>query len=186
MKSMIAVLLSIFVLVAFSGMAFLGGQWTARATVTSQGPTIEEIRSLAELVTTQITVSDVLTGEEQGYEGSWLVKGDVMLGIDLNNVEILKKDEKNHTAEIVLPPPHVVMARVDHERTMTWDVKRVTWNLLKWDESPLRDTAMQHAQELIEHMGKSQSTNLLAKKHAEQVIESLYKMVGWSVSVRWQ
>ncbi len=180
--------LSFLVFVAFSTavIAYSTDHWMTPTTVSSLGPTIEDVQELTELVAMKFTVSDVLAAEEDGYRGSWLVKGDVWLGINLMDAKVTNKDNETQTAELLLPPPHVTSARVDHHRTMTWDVKKGSWNPLEWDQSPLRDEAMKHAQRLVEHMGSSESQKEEAKRQAELIIENIYKMVGWDVTVRWQ
>lgn len=189
MKSLIAVTFSIAAVAALGGLAYFAGQRSNAITATSQGPTIDEIRSLEDLVTARISVSDVLVSYSDSHKGSWLIKGDVLLGINLERAEILEKSADTQAAIIVLPHPHVVIARVDHERTLTWDVKSNSWNPYKWltgDESPLHDQAMNEAQQLIEKAGSSKAQHAIAKRQAKLVIEKLYKMVGWTVTVRWR
>ena len=154
--------------------------------VTSQGPTVERLKKLAQLVTLNVSVADVLVGEGKGCRGSWLIKGDALIGIDLNNAEIVSKNDETKQATIRLPRPRVIQARVDHGRTRTWNVARLHWYTIGWDSDALRDAVMKQAQELVQHAAENESNLLQAQIHAEEIIKSFYSEVGWSVTVKWQ
>jgi hypothetical protein len=168
---------------------FLAGRWSHHSpepSFSSSGPTVTQVQSLAELVTVRIMICDVLTGEDEANRGSWLVKGDARIGIDLSRSVICQKDPQARTAVIKLPKPHVVSARVDHNKTTTWDVRRYSW--IPWhrgDQDKLRDVSMQKAQDLIEFAAKGSEFMDQAKEHAEQVIKGFYELVGWHVSIEW-
>ena len=53
-------------------------------TIQSQGPTIQRLERLSRLVTTRAVVADVLVGEGEGCRGSWLIRGDALIGVDLS------------------------------------------------------------------------------------------------------
>ncbi len=108
----------------------------------STGPTIDHIQSLNQLVSTKVSVSDVLTGEGEGVRGVWLIKGDALLGIDLSDAHVQVPDRNQRRAIVQLRQPIVLSARVDHERSLTWDVQRTTWIPWKGDQDRLRDKAM--------------------------------------------
>jgi len=74
-------------------------------TFTSSGPTLVQLERLQYLVSTRVHVADVLVGESRWLEGSWIVQGDALIGLDMSKAEIRDRDEKARTAVIVLPRP---------------------------------------------------------------------------------
>jgi hypothetical protein len=155
------------------------------AAVMSAGPTVTQLESLEQLVIRKITVSDVLVGLDDGYRGSWLIRGDALISVDFSKARI-DRDDKRQWATILLPPPRILTARVDHERTRTWDVKRYSWLPWRGDQDQLRDEVMREAQRLVEHAAGSEEFMNDAKGHAALVVEKVYSLVGWNVNVQWE
>ncbi|HTK78176.1 MAG TPA: DUF4230 domain-containing protein [Gemmataceae bacterium] len=177
---------------ALAGVLFGIGFWAGLPrqkdgiVIWSTGPTVTHIESLAQLVATKVSVSDVLIAEGRGYRGSWLIKGDGLVAIDLARAKVADVDKHLRKAKIVLPQPKVLSARVDHERTKTWSVEKTTWVPWGGDGDALRDQAMYHAQKLVEHAAGSADHIQQARVSAEKVIDSIYRMVDWEVTVAWE
>ena len=153
--------------------------------VQSQGPTVERLQRLSRLVTLQVMVADVLVGEGEGSKGSWLIKGDALLGTDLSKVQIVDRDDAAKQATLLLPLPVVLHSRIDHQRTRTWEVCRMVWLPWNADQDRLRDMVMLEAQRLIAHVADSPENIRQAQTNTEMVIKTLYNEVGWQVSVQW-
>ena len=154
--------------------------------VQSQGPSVERLQRLAQLVTMRVAVADVLVGEGEGCRGAWLIRGDALLTIDLAQARITERDEAAQSATLVLPAPVVLHPRVDHTRSRVWAVQRMAW--LPWNahEDSLRDTVMQQAQELVGQAAGSAENLRHARVAAEAIIETLYAEVGWKITIRWE
>ena len=157
----------------------------APTVVLSQGPTVERLERLSHLVATRVHVVDVLIGEGEGCRVAWLVKGDALVAINLSRAQITQKNEATKQALIVLPLPGVLQPRVDHERTKTWEVRRMVW--LPWNANAdrLRDEVMLQAQQLVAHAAGSDENLQQAKTAAATIVAGFYKEVGWKVSVSW-
>ena len=56
------------------------------------------------------------------------------------------KNEATKQALIVLPQPEILQPRVDHDRTKTWEVRRMVWLPWNADQDQLRDEVMRQAQ----------------------------------------
>ena len=153
--------------------------------VHSQGPTIERLEKLSQLVAIRVHVADVLIGEGNGCKGSWLIRGDALIAVNLGQATIAEKDESSRRATIRLPQPEILQARVDHERTKTWEVKTTTWIPWSSDQDSLRDTVMAEAQRLVGHAAGSKENLQQAKAAAESAIRGFYAEVGWNVAVTW-
>jgi hypothetical protein len=158
--------------------------------IISHGPTIERLQKLNQLVTLQVDVSDVIEGNDHGYRGAWLIKGDGVIGIDLDKAKFIKKDENHKHVTIELPKPHVLVSRVDHKRTKTYDVSKKFWlkpvpDFIYGDPDSLRDQVMQQAQDLVEQtVGKQEYLNK-ARSQAELVIGCIFSEIGWSCDFVW-
>jgi hypothetical protein len=157
----------------------------ARATIQSQGPTIQRLERLSHLVTTRVAVAYVLVGEGEGCRGSWLIRGDALIGVDLSRARILEKDDEARWATVRLPPPEVMQSRVDHQRSKTWEVRRMVWLPWNANQDQLRDVAMLQAQQLVAQAAGSAESIQQAKMTAEAIITAFYAEIDWQVTVTW-
>ena len=162
---------------------------TPRA-VRSVGPTMVQLERLQYLVSTRVQVADVLVGESRWLEGSWIIQGDALIGVDMKKAEIRDADRKARTAVIILPQPAVLSARVNHEKSQQWDIKSRTWipmaSLILGDRQTMEKRAMLEAQRLIERAAGSDDNMATARKGVEGILTELNQSVGWQVSVRWK
>ena len=181
-----ALLIVLGVVATFRIGALLGLRGGDEPEIRSTGPTIEHVQSLNQLVTTRVSIADVLTGEGDGVRGIWLIKGDALLGIDLSDVNVRILDRQKRRAVIGLTRPVVLSARVDHQRSMTWDVQRTTWIPWRGNQDRLRDKAMYHAQKLVEYAATQPELIEEAKRNASHAIVDLYRTVDWTVEIRWR
>jgi hypothetical protein len=69
-------------------------------TVVSTGPTVERLERLSHLATMRVLVAGVLIGDGDGFRGSWLVKGDGLLGVNLSRASIVEKDGRTMTRRV--------------------------------------------------------------------------------------
>jgi len=154
--------------------------------IKSQGPTIQRLEQLSHLVTTRVSVADVLVGEGEGCRGAWLIRGDALIAVNLGRSRIVERDEEARRAVILLPQPEVLQARVDHDRTRIWEIRRMTWLPWRADQDKLRDVVMAEAQKLVAHAAVSQENIQQAKTVTETIIKAFYDEVGWHVQMRWE
>jgi hypothetical protein len=155
--------------------------------IRSLGPTISQLERISELVPIRIHVADVLIAEGEGYRGAWLIRGDAVLACDVSRAKIVQIDPAARSATLRLPQLRVRSARVDHERTKTWNVEKTSW--WPWsggNQNALRDTAMFHAQQMIEVTALSERNLEPAKTQTVLLVEQLYKAVNWNVSIEWE
>ena len=155
---------------------------------TASGPTVVQLEELGHLAAMRVHIADILVVEDARWKGSWLIKGDALLAVDMRRATITDKDEATHKATITLPAPQVMQPRVDHQKTCTWDVRKTTWIpglLLPDGSNALRDAAMQQAQLAVESAASSDENIDQARQRATTLIERFYALVGWTVEVRW-
>ncbi len=153
--------------------------------ITSQGPTIEKLERLSQLVTTRVQVADVLVAEGQGCRGSWLIKGDALLSVNLAR-------PKSSTSKRA--PSRRRLSCLSHRCCKRGSIIPApapgAWNA--WLGCPGTRTKMPsampftaEAQKLVAHTAASPENISQAKLTAETVLKALYAEVGWSLAVKW-
>ncbi|MFO0846894.1 MAG: hypothetical protein U0797_31770, partial [Gemmataceae bacterium] len=119
------------------------------AMLRSTGPTQVQLQRLRQLVSARVHVADVLVGESRWLEGSWIVRGDALLAVDMSAAEVRDVDDGARTAVIMLPRPAVVSPRVNHAMSRQWDIKSRSWiplaGQLLGDRPALEQRAMAEA-----------------------------------------
>ena len=156
------------------------------AVVSSQGPTIERLERLSHLVSSRVSVADVLIGEGDGCHGAWLIRGDALLAVDLTHAQITERTKLPGELLFSLPQPGILQPRVDHSRTKTWEVKTTTFIPWHADQDKLRDAVMLQAQNLVAQAAASKENIEQAKRSAKAIFRALFEEVGWEVRVTWK
>jgi hypothetical protein len=149
-----------------------------------------QLERLQYIVSTRVHVADVLVGESRWLEGSWIIQGDGLIGVDMSRAQINGKDDKLRTAVIVLPQPTVISARVNHNKSQQWDIKSRSWipmaSVILGDRQAMEKQAMLEAQQLIERAASSEDYKETARRGIQGMLAELYYGVGWNVSVQWK
>jgi hypothetical protein len=153
--------------------------------IQSQGPTVERLEQLSHLVATRVSIADVLVGEGEGCRGAWLIRGDALIAVNLGRAKVSEKDDHEKKATIVLPQPEILQPRVDHDRTKTWEVRRMAWLPWNADQDRLRDSVMAQAQQLVAQAAGSSENLQQAKTSAAAILKAFYAEVGWQVAITW-
>lgn len=152
--------------------------------MTSSGPTVTQLEKIGDLVALKVYIADVLTAEGEGYKGSWLVKGDALLGVDLRQAKVIEKDEEKRKAKLLLPALKVIQPRVDHTRTKTWEVAKTNY-IFPGDPDKLRDSAMLQAQELVTSAAHMEDAMAKGRENASFILQKLYGFFDWEVEIIW-
>ena len=86
----------------------------------------------------------------------------------------------------MLPAPEVLQPRVDHQRSKTWEVRRMTWLPWNADQDRLRDEVMLQAQQLVARAAGSNENLQQARTAAATIVKGFFEEVGWEVRVSWE
>lgn len=190
--AIIGLLVLAFVLGSTSFLSILTYRGCGSSTgvmVISSQPTIEKLEKIGHLVSLRVSIADVMVAEADRYKGSWVIKGDALIGVDMRQAKVAITDESKKQANISLPLPHVISARVDHNRTLTWSVESNSWiNYIPGTSgSPdrLRDKAMKAAQEIIEKTARLPAYISEAQKRTEVLVKGFYEEFGWQIEIVW-
>ena len=163
------------------------------STSTHAGPSIEQVRQLSELVTLRVDVADVQETNVQGLLGGMrvalVVKGDFLLGVDLERARFQSVNETGKSAILVLPVPQRSSPRVDHARTRVVQVtSEGLWAAVPGDgqsRARVLDLAYGEAQQTIAAAAADPQLSQRARRQAEQVLGAFFKALGWSITIRW-
>jgi len=154
---------------------------------------LEQIQQMATLATSRIEVADVHTTVLTGATGSLrmvvLVRGEALVGVDLSEARLETIDAAGRCAVLVLPPPEVLSARIDHHRTAMHSMDATgLWRLLPPDagRAELTERCMREAEHRIRRAGDSDERMRQARIQAETVIGQLGdRAMQWTLTVRW-
>ena len=154
--------------------------------------TIEQIQSLWSLVTARVQVADVILIEQQGLTGGLqvaaAVKGDYLIEIDLAQARLNQVDPQRRHAVLVLPPPAATACRVDLERSRLFGLGSYgLWQITPGDAgyTAVTNKAYREAQATIAAAASNPQALSQARHHAELVLTTFLRALGWEVSVRW-
>ena len=156
-------------------------------------PTVEQLQPLADLVVARVPVSDVVTARIAGHLGSLeaivIARGEALVSVDLARARFEQVDIDDRTAELVLPQPRVLGARLDHRRTRVHTISAGgLWAVVPTDvgRAEVVDQAMSAAERSVAAVGNSGRVREEAQRHAEEVLCSfLADTLGWHIRVRW-
>ena len=122
-----SIILAVGLLAVFIGLLICLRQFCVEKpppiVVSSDGPHNRAARTLEPPLHGRVYVADVLIGQSDNSKGAFLIRGDALLVVDMSKATIVEKDESVKRATVRLPQPEVLQARVDHERTKTWEVR---------------------------------------------------------------
>lgn len=176
-------------LVALLWGAYSLGQRGQSPRTISGAPRIEEVRRIAKLAVLRVQVADVIEGNTAGATAAVLVKGDADIAVDLDQIQIVDRDDPKRTATLVIPTPRPDRPRVDHNRTKIYELRKTGLALINPFADPRADLlldSMRAAQEDVERAVQDAEFIAKAKEQAELLLVGFYKELGWEVTVRWK
>lgn len=180
-------------LVSLGWLAFEAGRrasgMPSSAVIGQRGPRIEDIRQIAQLAVLRVRVSDVIEGRNAGGRALVLVYGDADVAVDWQSARLVERDDAARRLVIELPQPTPQRARVDHERTRVYEVRKIglaAWNPLADPRPALLEDCMRAAQAAIEAAVARETYTAQARAHAETLLVEYHRALGWDVALRWQ
>jgi hypothetical protein len=154
-----------------------GGQ-----TEVTHGVVVEQVRSVAQLVTSETTVRDVVVYQNRRLGSTKrslvVVTGKVMAGIDLDAGTQVDLDHRDRTVRIVLPPAKVLSVEVTQLRT--YDERNGLWNPFRPAD---RDTIYHLAREQLVSAAGELGVAAHAEESARRLLGALIHADGYTVDV---
>jgi hypothetical protein len=153
-------------------------------TKVTHGVVVEQVRSVARLVTSETTVRDVVIYENRRLGSTKrslvVVTGKVMAGIDLDAGTQVDLDHRERRVDIVLPPAAVLGVEVTQLRT--YDERSGLWNPFRPAD---RDTIYHLAREQLISAAGELGVAAHAEESARRLLGALIRADGYTVHVRF-
>ncbi len=154
----------------------------ANKTTISHSVAVEKVEQVAKLVSSEVTLRDVVI-----YENSWygstkrslvVVTGKLLAGINLDAGSSVEIDEKEKRVTINLPQPGIIAIEITEMKT--YDEQRGYWN--PFDSSD-RDAIFRLAREQLEKTATELSITETAKQSASKLLEAMFKSEEYTAEV---
>jgi hypothetical protein len=157
----------------------VGGQ-----TEVTHGVVVERVRSVAQLVTSETSLRDVVVYQNRRLGSTKrslvVVTGKVMAGIDLDAGTQVDLDHRERRVLVVLPPAKVLSVEVTQLRT--YDERNGLWNPFRPAD---RDTIYHLAREQLVSTAGELRVAAHAEESARRLLAALIHADGYTVEVRF-
>lgn len=174
-----------FVLVGLAwrrGMPAIDWPWRASPPRVTHDMVVTKIQDVAKLVSTELTLRDVVTYEQSRFglqrKALLVVTGKVLAGIDLKKNVQVRIDDDAKRISIELPRAEILA--VDVLNTRTYDEKSPLFYGFKPDD---RDRIQAQIRAQLRSAGEQSGLLPQADRSAHQLLESLLAKDGYSVVV---
>jgi uncharacterized protein DUF4230 len=151
-------------------------------TQVTHGVVVERVRAVAQLVTSETTVRDVVVYENRRLGSTKrslvVVTGKVMAGIDLDAGTQVDVDQSERRVHIVLPPAKVLGVEVTQLRT--YDERNGLWNPFRPAD---RDTIYYLARDQLVSAAGELGVTAHAEESARRLLGALIHADGYTVNV---
>jgi len=154
----------------------------AGETAVTQAVIVGKMRTVAQLVTTETTVRDVVTYENRRLGSTKralvVVTARVLAGIDLDRGTDVKIDHENRRVRIALPPATVLGVEITEMRT--YDERSGLFNRFRPAD---RDTIFALARRQLVASASESGALAQANTHARRLLETLVSADGYTTEV---
>lgn len=155
----------------------------AGKTQVSHDLVVEKVRAVAQLLTSETTVRDVVVYENTWYHSTKrslvVVTGKILAGVDLQKGTDVQIDDVAKTITVTLPPAEVLAVEVVNMRT--YDERDGLWNAFTPED---RDAMHKQVRTQLQRAGTELGVVEHADKNAKTLLEALLATHGYTVTVR--
>ncbi len=162
--------------------SMLGG--IADRTTMSQDMVLEEVRAVAKLVSTEMTVRDVVTYRNTRYgstkQALIVVTGKILGGIDLEQGTDIRIDSAQRRITITIPEAKILA--VDIMQLRTYDEQRGLWNPFQPAD---RDAIYGEVRRQLHRTAGDMGIVAKANESAARMLEAMLSVDGYVAEVRF-
>jgi hypothetical protein len=159
-----------------------GGLFVAGSTRIDEATILERLQSVAQLVTTEVALRDVVTYENTRLGSTKrslvVVTGKALVGFDLKDHSRARVDELGKVIDLTLPPATLV--GIDVVQLKTYDESRGLWNPFHPAD---RDTIYHLARVRLRTAADELGVRQHAEDGARHVLSALFAPSGYQVRV---
>ena len=153
-------------------------------TTISQEIVVEQVRAVAKLVSTEMTVRDVVTYRNTRYgstkQALIVVTGKILAGIDLEQGTAVKIDSGERRITITLPGAKVLA--IDIVQLRTYDEQRGLWNPFQPED---RDAIYGEVRRQLHRSAEDMGIVARANESAARMLETMFSVDGYTTEVRF-
>jgi hypothetical protein len=153
-------------------------------TTLSQEVVLQEVRAVAKLVSSEMTVRDVVTYENTRYGSTKraliVVTGKIFAGIDLERGTEVRIDSSAKRITITMPEAEVLS--VDIVQLRTYDEQRGLWNPFQPED---RDAIHQNVRRQLHRSAADMGIVQRANASAARMLETMFSVDGYTTEVRF-
>ena len=171
-------------------------------------PALLSLERMGHLVSVKVNVADIVEfTQNRTFDIPWsswdltyggtrvllILKGDCLVGTDLRAGRYESVDHRARTVTLVLPPPRLLQARVNHAPAAQGGSRLYSVSnqgieaLIPGNGNRIKaiDAAMEIAQRKVEEAGRSPDVLRAASENTETLLRSAFNALGWTLTVRW-
>ena len=153
-------------------------------TTLSQEIVVEQVRAVAKLVSTEMTVRDVVTYRNTRYgstkQALIVVTGKILAGIDLEQGTEVRIDSALRHITIIMPEAKVIA--VDIVQLRTYDEQRGLWNPFVPAD---RDAIYAEVRRQLHRSAADMGIVARANESAARMLETMFSVDGYTAEVRF-
>lgn len=171
-------------------------QFTSPAKVDVRAGALQQIRAASELTTAVFAMEAIVPTQQDRELGGvvlgttkllYIAYGEVRAGVDLNQIEAQNITVNGDTVQVQLPPPQVLDAKLDVNRSQVYEYNRGFLGLGPDNAPTLQTLAQQQALQKIVSTACNTGLMQTARDRAQQVVTHLLSGAGYNqVSVTVQ
>jgi hypothetical protein len=185
--TIVGVIVAILIIIGVGRLVANTRGWIAGIrgrTTLSQEMVVEQVRAVAKLVSSEMTVRDVVTYENTRYGSTKraliVVTGKILAGIDLERGTEVRIDSSRRHITIIIPEAQVLA--VDIEQLRTYDEQRGLWNPFQPED---RDAIYQNVRRQLHRTAADMGIVQRANVSAARMLETMFSVDGYTTEVRF-
>ena len=152
-------------------------------TTLTQDIVLEQVRAVAKLVSTEMTVRDVVTYRNTRYgstkQALIVVTGKILAGIDLDEGTQVKIDSAERRITIIMPEAKILA--VDIVQLRTYDEQRGLWNPFQPAD---RDAIYGEVRQQLQRSAADMGIVAKANESAARMLTTMFSVDGYTAYVR--
>ena len=182
-RALVAAAVGVLALIAFRvGVPAMHWPWSASPARVTHELVVTQIANVAKLVSTELTLRDVVTSEQSRFglqrKTLLVVTGKVLAGIDLKNNVAVEIDDRAKRISIELPRAQILAVEVLNTRTYD-ETSALFYRFTPED----RDHMQAQIRTQLRAAGEQSGLLPQADRSARQLLESLLAKDGYTVHV---
>jgi len=187
-RMLIVLVIAVCILAMMTALRFASGMRDllsgAEKTTLTQDVVVEQVRAVAKIVSTEMTVRDVVTYRNTRYgstkQALIVVTGKILAGIDLEQGSEVKIDSAQKRITITMPEAKILA--IDIVQMRTYDEQRGLWNPFQPSD---RDAIYGEVRRQLNRSAADMGIVAKANESAARMLTTMFSVDGYTAEVRF-